>query len=50
MDLQALSQDGAPDHPSERALARYVANEMGPTRKKKLNGHLSSNVLNAAAG
>jgi hypothetical protein len=40
MDLQALMQDVAQDHPPERALARYVSNEMGLVRKKKQNEHL----------
>jgi len=27
-------------HPPERAINRYVSNEMGPVRKRKLNSHL----------
>jgi anti-sigma factor RsiW len=40
MDLQALPPGAAQDHPPDRALTRYVANEMGPARKRKLSEHL----------
>ena len=35
-----LQPDLASDHPSEQSLRRYVANEMGTVRKKKLATHL----------
>ncbi len=40
--LDACEADRAASHPPERALSRYVSNEMGPRRKKTVVQHLEA--------
>jgi anti-sigma factor RsiW len=40
--LDACEADRATTHPPERALSRYVSNEMGPRRKKVVVQHLET--------
>jgi anti-sigma factor RsiW len=40
--LDACEADKATCHPPERALTRYVSNEIGPRRKKVVYQHLEA--------